>query len=122
MPKLSKEKLNEIKESKNYTLKDIADLTGIPQSIIAKIFGGFNKNPTIVSLQKIAKALDCGLDDFIEYEQEPISPFYMDRLTMKLVEILNERKDIRQLVSEAKSLSSEDVEILISITKRFAKI
>lgn len=122
MPKLSKDKLNELKESKNYTLRDIAKKTGIPQSTIAKIFGGFNKNPTIDSLQKIAKALDCGLDDFVEYEEEPISPFYTDRVIMKFAELLSERKDIRQLVSEAKTLSNEDIEILIGITKRFAKI
>lgn len=122
MPKLSKDKLNELKESKNYTLRDIAKITGIPQSTISKIFGGFSKNPTIDSLQKIAKALDCGLDDFVEYEEEPISPFYTDRVIMKFAELLSERKDIRQLVSEAKTLSNEDIEILIGITKRFAKI
>ena len=46
MSKLSKEKLNEIKRSKNYTSKEIALKTGIPRSTIEKIFGGFSQNPT----------------------------------------------------------------------------
>ena len=80
MSKLSKEKLNEIKQSKNYTSKEIAEKTGIPKSTVEKIFGGFSKNPTLDILLKIADILDCGLDDFIEYGKEPESPFYKDRI------------------------------------------
>lgn len=121
MPKLSKEKLNEIKQSKNFTIKNIADMTGIPQSTLSKIFGGFNKNPTIDSLQKIAKVLDCGLDDFIEYEDEPVSPFYTDRMTVKLAELLLERSELRNLISIAKSLTKEDIQILLTVASRLAQ-
>ena len=122
MAQLSKEKLNELKQSKNYTIKIISEKTGIPQSTLSKIFGGFNKNPTIDSLQKIAKALDCGLDDFVKYEEEPISPFYTDRMVSKLIEIIHSRQELKELIEEAKLLTKEDVQILISIARRFSKI
>lgn len=122
MAQLSKEKLNELKQSKNYTIKIISEKTGIPKSTLSKIFGGFNKNPTIDSLQKIAKALDCGLDDFVKYEEEPISPFYTDRMVLKLVEIIYSRQEIKELIEEAKLLTKEDVQILISMARRFSKV
>ena len=122
MPQLSKEKLNELKQRNNYTIKIIAEKTGIPKSTLAKIFGGFNKNPTIDSLQKIAKALDCGLDDFIEYEEEPVSPDYTDRMVIKLAELVSERQEIKQLIEEAKLLTKDDVQILISMAKRFSRV
>ena len=122
MAQLSKEKLNELKQSKNYTIKIISEKTGIPKSTLSKIFGGFNKNPTIDSLQKIAKALDCGLDDFVKYEEEPISPFYTDRMVSKLIEIIYSRQELKELIEEAKLLTKEDVQILISMARRFSKI
>ena len=38
MPKFSIEKLNEIRNSKGYTLKELAEMAGIPNSTISKIF------------------------------------------------------------------------------------
>ena len=81
MPKFSIEKLNEIRNSKGYTLKELAEMTDIPHSTISKIFAGFNKNPSIEAVQKIANALECGIDDFIEYcKNEKNSIFYFHNL------------------------------------------
>lgn len=55
MPKFSIEKLNEIRNSKGYTLKELAEMTDIPHSTISKIFAGFNKNPSIEAVQKNCK-------------------------------------------------------------------
>ena len=121
MPRLSKERLNELKRSRNYTSKKIADETGIPKSTIEKIFGGFNKNPTIDSMQKIAKVLDCSIDDFLEYDSEPSQPFYPDRSISKLVQELCDNTNLKKLMNAAKSLSDEDLELLTYIAVRFSK-
>lgn len=118
MPKLSKEKLNEIKQSKNYTAKYISEKTGIPKSTVEKIFGGFNKNPTFESLQKIADVFGCGIDDFMEFETEPDSPFYTDRMVMKLVHQVYDRSDVKQLLEVVQNLDVNDVNLLISLAKR----
>ncbi len=121
MPRLSKERLNELKRSRNYTSKKIADETGIPKSTIEKIFGGFNKNPTIDSLQKIAKVLDCSIDDFLEYDTEPSTPFYIDRSITKLAQELCDNINLKKLMNIAKNLSKEDLELLTFIADRFNK-
>nr|DAY57643.1 MAG TPA: helix-turn-helix domain protein [Caudoviricetes sp.] len=118
MPKFSIEKLNEIRNSKGYTLKELAEMTDIPHSTISKIFAGFNKNPSIEAVQKIANALECGIDDFIEYESEPKSPYYTDRQTGKIAQEIFENKDLRILFDASKDLSPEDIKAVVEIAKR----
>lgn len=118
MPKFSIEKLNEIRNSRGYTLKELAELTQIPHSTISKIFAGFNKNPSIDSLQKIANVLECGIDDFLNYDVEPKSPYYADRQTNKIAQEIYENKDLRILFDASKNLSPEDIQAIIEIAKR----
>ena len=118
MPKFSIEKLNEIKNSKNLTLKEIADITGIPHSTISKIFGGFNNNPSIDTVQKIANALECGIDDFIEYDVLPKSPYYTDRQTGKIAQDIYENPDLRILFDASKNLAPDDIQAVVEIAKR----
>lgn len=120
MPKLCKEKLNELKRSKNYTAAEIAKRTGLPKSTIDKIFGGFNKNPTLDSMKRIAEVLDCGIDDFLVYENEPSSPFYVDRVVNKISIAFAENPNLKLLFDIVKKLDSNDVEILITMAKRMA--
>lgn len=118
MSNINLNKLNEIKESKGYTLKEISNLTQIPHSSISKIFAGFNKNPTIDVLQKIANALGCGIDDFINYEVEPKSAYYTDRQTNEIAQEIYENKDLRILFDASKNLSPEDIQAVVEIAKR----
>ena len=118
MPKFSIEKLNEIKNTKGLTLKEIAEMTGIPHSTISKIFGGFNNNPSIDAVQKIANALECGIDDFIEYETQPKSPYYTDRQTGKIAQDIYENPNLRILFDASKNLSPEDIQAVVEIAKR----
>ena len=118
MPNLCKEKLNELKRSKNFTSKDIAEKTGIPKSTIDKIFGGFNQNPTVENLQKIANVLDCGIDDFLENSENPTSPFSIDRIVNKISYQIYENQKLHELMDNARLLHSEDIDLLISLSKR----
>lgn len=70
---LSKEKLTYFKNKKKLTNIRISELTGLPISNLDKIFSGLNKNPTLDSLKKIADTLDCSIDDFINYDAEPLA-------------------------------------------------
>lgn len=121
MPNLSKSRLNELKQSKNYTCKDIALKTGIPKSTVEKIFGGFNKNPTIDNLQKIAHVLDCSIDDFFEFENDIVLPFYLDKLVAKLSQYLYDKPQLKKLVDVSKDLEVDDLNLLIQIAQKFTK-
>lgn len=118
MPELSIEKMQEIRKSKGYTYADLAKITGIPASTISKIFAGIQDNPTLSSLKKIAKALECGVDDFIEYEVEPVSPYYLDRQTGKLAQEIHDNPDLRILLDASKNLKPEDLNAVIDIANR----
>ena len=118
MPKFSLKKLNEIKSAKGLTFKEISALTGIPQSTVSKIFAGFNTNPSITAVQKIALALECGIDDFIEYDTEPKSPYYIDRQTAKIAKEIFENESLKLLFEKTKNLSNGDILALIDIADR----
>ena len=120
MATLSKDKLNELKRSKNYTASQLAEITGLPKSTIDKIFGGFNTNPTLDSLEKIAMALDCGIDDFLEYEKEPASPFYVDRVSNKMSAVFAENPNLKTLFDVSKKLKDDDIDLLITFARRLA--
>ncbi len=118
MPKFSIKKLNELKDAKGYTIKELAQITEIPHSTMSKIFAGINNNPSIETVQKIASALDCGLDDFIEYEVEPKSAYYTDRQTAKIAQEIYENKNLRILLDAGKDLSPEAIKSIIEIANQ----
>ena len=57
--------LKKIRAEKGYSLERVARLADLSLNTIVKIENGANKNPTIDTLSKIAKALEVGVDDLI---------------------------------------------------------
>ena len=115
MPEFSIDKMKDILKTKGYTYDDLAEKTDISKSTISKIFGGFSKNPTLKFLKSIAKALDCSIDDFFEWEEEPTSPYYLDRKTAKLAQEIFENPDYRILFDATRDLTPEQVQAVISV-------
>ena len=58
--------LKKIRSKNGYSLERIARLADLSLNTIVKVENGVNKNPTIETLTKIAKALDIGVDDLIK--------------------------------------------------------
>ena len=58
--------LKRIRAQKSYSLEKVARLADLSLNTIVKIENGANKNPTIDTLSKIAKALEVGVDDLIQ--------------------------------------------------------
>ncbi len=58
--------LKKIRAEKNYSLERVVRLADLSLNTIVKIENGANKNPTIDTLSKIAKALEIGVDDLIQ--------------------------------------------------------
>jgi len=57
--------VKKIRAKKGYSLEKVARLADLSLNTVVKIESGVNKNPTIDTLSKIAKALDVGVDDLI---------------------------------------------------------
>jgi len=58
--------LNKLRTQHGYSLEKVARLADLSLNTIVKIENGVNKNPTIDTLTKIAKALDVGVDDLLK--------------------------------------------------------
>lgn len=57
--------VKKIRAKKGYSLERVARLADLSLNTVVKIESGVNKNPTIDTLSKIAKALEVGVDDLI---------------------------------------------------------
>lgn len=60
------ENLKKLRAKKGLSLEKIARLADLSLNTIVKIENGVNKNPTIETLTKIAKAFEVGVDDLIK--------------------------------------------------------
>ena len=58
--------IKKMRTEKGYSLERVARLADLSLNTIMRVESGVNKNPTIETLTKIAKALDVGVDDLIK--------------------------------------------------------
>ena len=58
--------LKKFRNKNGYSLERVARLADLSLNTIVKIENGVNRNPTIETLTKIAKALEVGVDDLIK--------------------------------------------------------
>jgi len=55
-----------LRAQKGYSLERVARLADLSLNTIVRLESGTNKNPTIETLTKIARALDVSVDDLIK--------------------------------------------------------
>jgi len=58
--------LKGLRAKKGYSLERVARLADLSLNTVVKIENGINKNPTIGTITKLAKALDVEIDDLIK--------------------------------------------------------
>jgi len=57
--------LRKLREAKKLSQERLARLADVANNTIVKIEAGKNKNPTLTTLKKIAKALEVSVDELI---------------------------------------------------------
>lgn len=58
--------MNDRKKELGITNKQLCELAGVPIGTLSKIMSGIISNPKLSTMQRIANALNCTLDDFVE--------------------------------------------------------
>lgn len=58
--------LKRLRKEKDYSLEKVSKLADLSLNTVAKVESGVNTNPTIDTLQKLASALEVGVDDLIK--------------------------------------------------------
>lgn len=61
-------KVKDLRKKNGLTKKKLSDVAGITRSIITDIESGKTKNPTCITLIKLANAFNCSIDELIEIE------------------------------------------------------
>ena len=56
-------------KAKHYSINKLAALSNVKQSTLDNIMRGLTKNPGIVSLHKIANALNMTLAEFLDFDE-----------------------------------------------------
>lgn len=67
---LGLDKINEFRKKQGLSIEELASISGIPKSTLAKIAAGITTNPNIDTVKAIARALHCSLDDFDDRVKE----------------------------------------------------
>lgn len=69
------EYINKRKKELKLTNAKLSEISGVPMGTLSKITAGIIVNPKLKTLQALAKALDCTIDDFydgsVEKEKSP---------------------------------------------------
>ena len=58
--------MNKRKKELKLTNAKLSELSGVPMGTLSKIMAGIIENPKLNTLQAIAKALECTIDDFYD--------------------------------------------------------
>lgn len=74
--------INRRKKELGLTNEDISQKTGITVSTLDKITAGKNGNPKLDTLQAIARALHCSLDNFDDEPKKKLSEYNQNEMTL----------------------------------------
>jgi transcriptional regulator with XRE-family HTH domain len=64
------EKIQRLRGQRNWSQADLAELSGVKQSLLSRIERGSRPNPTADVLRKLAKALGCTTDYLVGMHED----------------------------------------------------
>lgn len=118
------EMINEIRKKKNLSVDELAELSGVPKSTLAKITAGITTNPNLETVKAIARALGCKLDDFdsdiqkAPEPEEPVSEAEIQKIGLTLQEAFLKAG----LIKNGQDLTDEQIDFIdgiVAITRAF---
>lgn len=121
MAKLSVEKLNRLKREKFLTNKKISQITDIALVTIDRLFAGKNDNPTVQLLQKVATALECTLNDLMDYENEQAKKENDKLINSLLGDELAQNPEYKMLMDIARDMSNNNLQVLVDVANVLKK-
>lgn len=110
-------RIKALKKERGFTNETLSQTSGVPKSTLDKILAGIIKDPSIISIIKIAKALEVSADYILGWEEEKqLLSFSSTTETYTAAE--NQLiSNFRKLNSSGKEKASDYVEDLTTIDK-----
>lgn len=97
------------------TRADLADKMGVAYSTINDWYNG-DTYPRIDSIEWLADYFKIKKSDLIENPSNNLE-YYLDPEARELAQLMSERKDLRMLLSAARDISPEDVEMVNNLVE-----
>lgn len=103
--------LRKIRKRERLTMKALAELSGVTESMIGMIETG-KRNPSYEVLLRLSEALGCTVDELVRDEEK--SPSEEDELN-ELLQTLRDREDLRAMLAVGRHNSPEQVRKLTAL-------
>ena len=103
--------LRKIRKRERLTMKALAELSGVTESMIGMIETG-KRNPSYEVLLRLSEALGCTVDELVRDEEK--SPSEEDELN-ELLQALRDREDLRAMLAVGRHNSPEQVRKLTAL-------
>lgn len=98
--------LKKMKAKRNFTTKQISDLSGIPESTISRILSGQTDNPTFDTICAIVKAMGGSLDKLTDIDTDSDTPDLSALISLYEKVIKEKNKYIKILIIISCSLAA----------------
>lgn len=104
--------LRKIRKQERLTMKALAELSGVTESMIGMIETG-KRNPSYEVLLRLSEALGCTVDELVREEKEK-SPSEEDELD-ELLQALRDREDLRAMLAVGRHNTPDQVRKLTAL-------
>lgn len=61
-----------LRKQKGMSVEELANKSGVPLGTLSKISAGITKDPKLETIKAIARALECSLEEFDDYDSDSI--------------------------------------------------
>ena len=103
--------LRKIRKQERLTMKALAELSGVTESMIGMIETG-KRNPSFEVLLRLSEALGCTVDELVRDSNEPKTE---DEEIEELLQELRKREDLRALMNVGKRNTPEQIRRMIAL-------
>lgn len=94
--------------------KDLAERTGLPETTISRICSGNTKSPTLNTVKLLAQALECTVEELLDYT-DGVAPYFLDKTTATIAQELKENKELKILLDSTRDLSPDELNTVINM-------
>lgn len=100
------EKLRMIMKRRQVGNKELAQRSGVPLGTLNKILYGDTKSPSLDTMQALAAALDCTLNDFSESGNQA---YYLNSETAKIAQEIYNDPNLKILFDASRKATPEEL-------------
>lgn len=100
--------------------KELTDFLGIDKGVSSQWKTGKSRS-YLKYIDKIAEFLEVSTDELLSTGEGSSNPVYLDDETLKFIDTLRKRPEMKTLFKVSRNASKEDVEMAVDIIEKFKR-